>query len=223
MIRCIDVVSTGLLATDKLVEIGSADLVDGEVVGPSSRLCNPGVPIPPELSAIHHITDEDVADAPPWEQVLPLFLNDSVDAYAAHNRQFEAQWFTAAILKNKPLVCTYRCALRIWTNSPSYSNQVLRYWLKLDCDRSIARDVHRAGPDAYVTAFLLREELKHASVEQLIEWSNQPALLPRVMFGKYRGKLWTEVERSYLEWLLKQPDMNEDVKFTAKHHLEAAR
>ena len=221
-LRCIDFESTGLLATDKLCEIGSADLCDGEVSYPVSRLVNPGVLIPPELSAVHHIIDTDVVGAQPWEVVLPLFTDDAVDAYAAHNRQFEAMWFTDEIRKGKPLICTYRCALRIWTNSPSYSNQTLRYWLKLDCDRSIARDVHRAGPDAYVTAFLLREELKHASVKQLIEWSNQPALLPRVTFGKYRGKAWTEVERSYLEWIVKQPDMNEDVKFTAKHHLGGA-
>jgi exodeoxyribonuclease X len=189
-----------------------------------SVLINPGIPIPPELSAIHHIIDEDVAGQPSWDFVLPDFIDDEEDeivAYAAHNAKFEQQWFTPAILK-KPIICTYRSALRVWTNAPSYSNQVLRYWLKLDCDRKIARDVHRAGPDAYVTAHLLRELLKHATAEQLIEWSGQPALLPRVNFGKHKGKAWKDVPPYYINWMIRQPDMNEDVLFSARHHLGGA-
>ena len=65
--------------------------------------------------------------------------------------------------------------MRLWPDSPSFSNQVLRYWRKpegIDHERGLP--AHRAFPDAYVTAFHLRDMLNEASVAQLIEWSNQP-------------------------------------------------
>ena len=36
-----------------------------------SSLVNPGVPIPPEATAIHHITDEMVADQPRLSDLAP--------------------------------------------------------------------------------------------------------------------------------------------------------
>ena len=47
---------------------------------------------------------------------------------------------------------------------------------------------HRAGPDAYVTAHHLRDMLNEATVEQLLEWSREPGLLPRVPAGPARGR-----------------------------------
>jgi len=86
-------------------------------------------------------------------------------------------------------------------------------------DRSIADRAHRALPDAYVTAHLSREIIKHASMEDLIRWTNEPVLLPRVTFGKHRGQSWADVPPDYLQWVLRQQDMNEDVVHTARHHL----
>jgi len=37
-------------------------------------LVNPGVPIPEGASAVHHIVDADVVDAPSWPEVLPSLL-----------------------------------------------------------------------------------------------------------------------------------------------------
>lgn len=216
-IRIIDLETTGLLPTDRVVEIASVDLVDGAVGGITSRLCNPGIPIPPDLSAIHHIIDEDVADCQLWETIVPLFADDSVDAYAAHNAPFERQWCTGAF--NKPWICTRKSAYRVWPEAVGHSNQVLRCWLKAEgLGRNLAYGAHRAGPDAYVTAFTLRELLKRASFDDLVAWTSQPALLPRVTFGKHKGADWKKVPRDYLDWLMRQADMDPDVKHTAAHY-----
>jgi hypothetical protein len=50
--------------------------------------------------------------------------------------------------------------------------------------------------------------------------TNEPVLLPKVTFGKYRGQNWTDVPPDYLQWILRQQDMNEDVVHTARHHLD---
>jgi exodeoxyribonuclease X len=46
-------------------------------------------------------------------------------------------------------------------------------------------------------------------------------LLPRVLFGKYRGSAWTEVPVDYLDWITDRSDLNDDVKFTASHYRRA--
>ena len=54
----------------------------------------------------------------------------------------------------------------------------------------IGLPAHRAMPDAYVTAHRLRDMLNEVSPEQLLAWSLEPGLLPRVPSGPDRGKGW---------------------------------
>jgi exodeoxyribonuclease X len=71
-------------------------------------------------------------------------------------------------------------------------------------------------PDAYVTAYLLREMLSRASIEDLVSWSQQPALLTTVAFGKHRGKKYKDVPDDYLEWMISKGDFDEDVMHTVR-------
>ncbi len=223
-IRIIDLETTGIDATAHVVEVGSVDLLpDGTIARHEEHLVKPPCLIPAEAQAVHHITDEDVAHAQPWKVVADAFFNRSacsdLVAFAAHNAGFEKQWLTPALLRGIPLICTYKGAVRLWPQAPRHSNQVLRYWLQLQLDRSLADRAHRALPDAYVTAHLLREMLKKASIDDLIAWTGEPLLLPKVPFGKYRDQPWDAVPSDYLQWILRQADMSEDVVHTARQHL----
>ena len=73
-----------------------------------------------------------------------------------------------------------------------------------------------ALPDAYVTAHLLRQQLNSASLDDLITWSQQPALLTNVTFGKHRGLKWTDVRDGYLNWIIASGGFDENVSYTAK-------
>jgi exodeoxyribonuclease X len=150
-IRIIDLETTGINATAHVVEVGSVDLLpDGIIARAQEHLVKPPCLIPAEAQAVHHITDEDVAHAKPWKVVADAFFNRSacsdLVAFAAHNAAFEKQWLTPALLHGIPLICTYKGAVRLWPQAPRHSNQVLRYWLQLDLDRSIADRTHRAMP-----------------------------------------------------------------------------
>jgi len=69
-IALLDVETTGRDASvDRVVELGIAVGRRGEIVARYNWLINPGIPIPPEVTAIHHISDEMVADKPRFEQV----------------------------------------------------------------------------------------------------------------------------------------------------------
>ncbi|SFG65665.1 exonuclease domain-containing protein [Methylobacterium gossipiicola] len=231
LIRVVDLETTGFEPPAGICEIGFCDLVrDGDewIVGrPANLLVNPGHPIPPETSAVHHITDDDVIGAPDIKVAIAPVLHDEERFQArrvvlvAHNARFERQWLTPEVTGDVEWVCTYKCALTLWPDAPAHNNGTLRYWLKpAGLDRAMADPAHRAGPDAYVTAFILREMLKLASLDELVRISSRPALLPRCNFGKHRGTAWADVPSDYLRWVTGQ-QMDEDVLHTAQHHLAA--
>jgi exodeoxyribonuclease X len=55
--RIVDVETTGTTPNDAVVEIGAVDLVGEDIILIGSDLVRPPVPILPQASAIHQITD----------------------------------------------------------------------------------------------------------------------------------------------------------------------
>jgi exodeoxyribonuclease X len=137
----------------------------------------------------------------------------------AHNSAFEQQFITPTITDALPWICTYKVALRIWPDAPRHTNQVLRYWLGLKLPAEHAMPPHRAGPDAWVTANLLAAMMPLASVEDMIAWTLEPKLMPNIPFGKHRGMAWSEAPQDYLNWMVRQTDMDQDAIWNAKREL----
>lgn len=226
LLRVIDLETTGDSFTNGgVVEVGWQDLEPDALGGwslsgaPGSRLVDPGCAISAVTSAIHHIVDEDVAAAPGWEDVAPTVLQGpGIVALAAHRAAFEKRWCLPRLSGGARWICTYKCALRLWPEAPTHSNQGLRYWRRpAGLDRAAGLPAHRAGPDAYVTAHHLRDMLARAGVEQLLAWSEQPALLVRVPHGALRGRRWEELDEAQLEQVLSgQWGQNQDMIFTAR-------
>ncbi|MFH1842654.1 MAG: 3'-5' exonuclease [bacterium] len=81
---CFDLETTGVdIAKDRIVQIG---LIRVEPDGSSQRretLVNPQVPIPPAATAIHGISDADVADQPTLAQLVPELVELFADADVA--------------------------------------------------------------------------------------------------------------------------------------------
>lgn len=222
LIRAVDFETTGIPSdADKhaIVEIGTCDLdvfEDGKtfVGSPASVLCNPGRPIPHEAMAVHHITDADVAEA-----TGDLSFIGDADFYAAHNADYEAQFWTAP----KPLICTWKVALRLWPDAVQHKLQFLRYHLALATHEIFAMPPHRAGPDAYVCALLLERivQEKRCSIDDMVRWSSGPALLPRCPLFAHRGKKWEDVPTDYLNFIVhKAKDVDLNVRANAVHHLK---
>ncbi len=227
LLRVIDLETTGNSFSDGgVVEIGWQDLVETDGTwrlrgGPQARLVRPGNPISPGTSAIHHLIDEDVADAPSWLEVAPGVLQgvERPLALVAHRSAFEQRWCIPAVCGNAHWICTYKCALRIWPDAPGHSNQGLRYWRRpKGLDRDLGLPAHRAGPDAYVTAHHLRDMLAVAPVEQLLAWSAEPALLVRVPYGPYRYRSWRDLDTEVLARIA-GGDGNADMAFSARTEL----
>ena len=89
---CLDTETTGLspLEGGKICEIAVSVSQGGRVVEEFSSLVNPGMPMHPDVVAIHGITNEMVASAPQFADILPkllALLDDCV--IVAHNADFD--------------------------------------------------------------------------------------------------------------------------------------
>lgn len=235
LIRVFDFETTGLPAEgdpQAVVEIGWTDIQATfgdpipkacicEIGLPKSMLINPGRPIPVAARAVHHIIDEDVIGSPMMDTGALALSDGSPDHYWAHNADFDRQFWGTG----RRILCSYKIALRFWPEAERHTNQFLRYHLDLPVERELCDPVHRAGPDSYVTAFLVARILEEAAdrgidLDTMEKWSNGPALLPRCPIGKHRGKLWSDVPTSFLQWMIGVPDMDRDLKANARHHLK---
>jgi len=213
----------------KVIEVGYCDLLGdfaGWTVGePASYLCGGVESIDPGARAAHHISPADIVGCDPFDprHLRAMTEEDGVSVVAAHNADFELKFFTPSV----PVICTYKCALRIWPHAPSHSNGALRYWLEdgglIAPAHEFAQPAHRAGPDAYVTAWLLKAMLVATTAKQMVAWTREPRLLPKCTIGKFRGRPWAEVEGGFLQWMLNQRDMEADLKWNAEQELQRRR
>jgi DNA polymerase III subunit epsilon len=72
----LDIEATGLnVASDRIVEIAMLKVHPDQTTEVLTRRINPGIPIPENVSRIHGIRDEDVADAPKFADVARALLN----------------------------------------------------------------------------------------------------------------------------------------------------
>lgn len=82
-----DLETTGISCNyDEVIEISAVKVKGGKIVEEFSELVNPGRPIPYAASAVNNISDAMVADAPPFREILPGFLEFAGnDVLAGHN------------------------------------------------------------------------------------------------------------------------------------------
>lgn len=74
-----DIESTGINPrSDHIIELSVVRLELNGEKKVKTWLVNPGVPIPPETTAIHHITNQDVKDCPSFSEIV-----DEVDTFLA--------------------------------------------------------------------------------------------------------------------------------------------
>ena len=224
-IRVMDFETTGLEPPAEVIEVGYCDLVRGDDGSwgedrPQSWLCAVAAS-PPETRAIHHITMEETDGCPPFDAVAILQAAEHCSLIAAHNFDFELKWLQGGLSK---ALCTYKAALRVWPDAPSHSNMALRYWLEdqglLSLNSALAAPPHRAGPDAYVTAHILKALFATgATGKEMVAWTKQPRLFPRCPIGKFKDKPWPEVDAGFLGWMLRQPTMEDDLKWNASREI----
>lgn len=228
IMRVIDFETTGLEPPEaQVIEVGWCDFdrenmtfLDG-----GSYFCGAETN-PPESRAIHHIWPEDVAGKKPFDasEMNDAAIKEGAICYVAYNATHEEK-FLGVLPSGLPLVCAYKAGLRIWPDAPSHSNFGLLYWLldqgKVVPDRSKLAQSHRAFPDAYATALILKALYESGVTgKQLVQWTAEPRLLPTCPIGAWRGSKWADVDEGFLNWILSKSDMDYDIAWNAGRELD---
>lgn len=219
LVYILDTETTGVGPTDKVVEYAHVVLDGDRIVDTYQTLVNPGIPIPPGASAVHHLVDADVAEAMPHDEFMKEAHGwvTGADYVGAHNAPFDRRFVPKF---DKAWLCTLRASRHLIKDAPGHANQVLRYHLKLDCE--VPKDLapHRALYDAIVTASLFNYLVKVAGdVERLIELTQTPVIHEKISFGKHAGQRFDSLPTAYLQWLANIDGKDEDFYATVKHHL----
>ena len=95
---CVDVETTGLAPdVDEIIEIGAVKCVDGQVVDTFQSLVQPTQSIPSFVQSLTGITDDMVADAPPFGEIAKDFLRFLGDGvFVAHHVSFDLDSINSA-------------------------------------------------------------------------------------------------------------------------------
>jgi DNA polymerase III epsilon subunit-like protein len=230
-----DTETTGNTEKDFLVQI-AFKTKDDTFTG----LYKPPTKIPPEASAVHHITNKMVADKPSFKEstdqpVIKKLFEDKDSVVVAHNAPFDLMIIAKEDITPNKFICTLRVARELDREGKieRYNLQYLRYLLEIEV-KAVAHD---ALGDVLVLEKLF-ERLKNKimteenlseeeAIEKMVEMSSHPSMMRTFSFGKHNGKKIEEVlaiDRGYLEWLLAQKlesdQLEEDWIYTLKHHLE---
>jgi exodeoxyribonuclease X len=212
---------------DRVVELAYVPMTGSTVGAGASWLVNPGMPIPATASAIHHLTDADVATAPTLTSLIQkTSLPVANTVLVAHNANFDKGFLP---FLHEPWLCTMRLAKHLYPDAPGHSNQVLRYWLNLNLPvMPEGIPPHRALPDACVTAALLShlltayiERFGDTSVENLMACCYSPIRIERMPFGKHKDTPLAQVPRDYLRWVLSNKNDDFDLVASIRRVLAA--
>lgn len=171
-----DTETTGVAPSrERIIELAAIRFVDGVPTEVFETFINPEKPIPPEASAVNHITDEMVADSPTISQVLPAFeafVGDS--PLVAHNLSFDLKfiYYSGGNIFNTPrkYFDTLKIAQKMLKKpKPKYDKEFETWETDYDSEYDVDNhkletlaeyynitfpDQHRATADAIVTGKL---------------------------------------------------------------------
>tara|TARA_R110002049_G_scaffold308704_1_gene513557 strand:+ start:20474 stop:21247 length:774 start_codon:yes stop_codon:yes gene_type:complete len=221
-----DLETTGVnITSDRIVEIAVLKVHPNGKEENKTWLVNPGVPIPKEVTAIHGISDEDVADKPFFKEIAKDVYNmikDS-DLGGFNSNRFDIPLLAEEMLRaDVDFDMKNRLAIDVQTIFHKMEQRTLSAAYKFYCNESL-ENAHSAEADTKATYEVLKAQLdKYEDVENdakfLAEFSSRKKFADFAgflvfnkngeecfSFGKHKGKLVTDIletEPGYFGWIL---------------------
>lgn len=221
-----DLETTGVNITkDRIVEIAILKVFPDGKEEQKRWLVNPEMPIPKEVTEIHGISDEDVADKPTFKELAKEIYNlikDS-DLGGFNSNRFDIPLLAEEMLRaDIDFDMKNRLAIDVQTIFHKMEQRTLGAAYKFYCDKEL-KDAHTAEADTQATYEVLKAQIeKYDSIENntkfLADFSSRKKFVDFAgfitynkkgeecfSFGKHKGKLVTKVleeEPGYFGWLL---------------------
>jgi DNA polymerase-3 subunit epsilon len=197
----LDVETTGLRpGVDRVVEVGIARFVDRRLAAQWGSLIDPGIPIPPEVTAIHGIRDEDVRGKPTLDEFIDSAETKAILAGAqpaAYNGPFDKWFIPPRALQD--WTWPWLDTLTLVRSVDRYARGPGRHKLGAACDRHDIRldSAHRASDDARAAG-----ELLFVLMDRVFPEYDQPSIGELLGWMRRReATQWVD----FHSWLAKQP------------------
>jgi len=235
----LDVETTGVEKKDRICSVG---MIVGDAGTYETRyeLIRPSRKVPPEAMAVHHLTNEMLADAPLFDasgaRERLEALNTPGTILVGHNLAFDLEMLgREGLTWQGGMIDTFKCVKHLLGGEiEHFALQYLRYELRLYREEEalakqlgIPLQAHHALSDALHTLLLHRYLEAMADTERLMALTTEQALVHKLGFGKYGGKYIEDVARrdpGYLEWMLRSlPDLDEDLRYSVEYYLNEVR
>lgn len=225
-IACIDLETTGVSVTqDRIVEISIIKVYPDGKQDIKTRRINPEIPIPEGATAVHGISDADVANEPTFRELangIKQFL-DNCDLCGFNSNKFDIPILTEEFLRIG-LEVDFRDRHHVdvqqifFKKEPRNLSAAYKYY----CNKEI-ENAHSAEADALATIEILFSQVEKyddltndveflgnfSKGDDFLDYSRRVKLVNNIAvfnFGKYKDKSVAEVlkkEPQYYDWMMK--------------------
>lgn len=232
-----DLETTGVnFQSDRIVEIFYLKVNPNGTEESRRYLVNPERPIPAEATAVHHISDADVADKPTFKEIarelLRAFQGCDIAGFSSNKFDLpllQEEFLRAGVEDFEPM--RHR-QIDVQTIFHKMEQRTLSAAYKFYCDKDLV-DAHSAEGDVRATYEVLKAQLDRYAdklqnnMDFLAEFSSQAKrvdIAGRIIlddkgrevfsFGKYKGvpvETVFEKDQNYCNWI-QNGDFSEDTK-----------
>lgn len=221
-----DLETTGVNITrDRIIEISYHKVYPNGREETKTMKINPGMPVPPESTAVHGITNEDLADCPTFREVAKEIARDfeGCDIAGYNSNRFDVPLLGEEFLRADVDIDLMRHkAVDVQVIFHKMEQRTLSAAYQFYCNKDLT-DAHSAEADTLATYEILEAQLdKYPSLENNIEFLSAFTTQNKnvdyagrfvyndkgketVNFGKHKGKTIEEVlttDPGYYGWIM---------------------
>ena len=169
-------------------------------------------PISFAAMAVHHILESDLINQPHYSS---FSLPSDTQYIIGHNVDYDIRAIEKCGVDTSAIkaICTLALARRFWPDAEAHNISALIYMISKGSEkaREMIKKAHRADMDIILTANILMHivhQLNINSIEELYI-ASEDARIPRsINFGKHRGTNISELPADYIQWLLRQDELD---------------
>jgi len=221
-----DLETTGInIVSDRIVEISYLKVYPNGEEESKTRRINPEMPIPPQATEVHGITDEDVKDAPTFKSIAKSLASqmEGCDLAGYNSNRFDIPLLAEEFLRaGVDIDLMKRKFVDVQTIFHKKEQRTLEAAFKFFCDKEL-ENAHTAEADTKATYEILKAQLDRypdlkndvVFLSDYSSFGNNVDFAGRVVydekmrevinFGKYKGRLVEEVFREdpgYYGWII---------------------
>ncbi|MPW43234.1 putative quorum-sensing-regulated virulence factor [Acinetobacter guerrae] len=173
-------------------------------------------PISYAAMAVHHILESDLVDQPLYTS---FELPADTTYIIGHNVDYDMSAIARCGVETQDIkaICTLALARKVWPQADAHNISALIYLISKGSDkaRELLKGAHRADADIILTANILMHIVHHLNIEDIegLYLASEQARIPtKINFGKHKGTLISDLPSDYVNWLLRQDDLDPYLK-----------